>query len=78
MPHEGQHAVGGIVMADPFKAVGREVALVQGGQGLVQQVQVAHQGLHAGVRRVGAGLQQVPVQAGVVVPFAALREFTSP
>jgi hypothetical protein len=37
-------------------------------------VQVAHQALHAGVQRV---VQQVPVQALVVVPLALLRELAA-
>jgi hypothetical protein len=39
-----------------------------------QRIEVVHQALHAGVRRV---LQQVPVQAGVVVPLAQLRELAT-
>ena len=42
------------------------------GQAAVNPVQIANQPLQAGVQRI---LEQMPIQAGVMVPFALLAEF---
>ena len=62
-----------VVHHQPLKAVRIEVELVQRFVVAVGQVQVAHQTLHP-VVPVVAAFQQVPVEAGVVVPLASLGE----
>ena len=64
----------GIVVVHPFKTGRYEIELVQRWRGFIKLVQVAHQPLHAGMLRV---VEQVPVQALVVVPFAHLRKFAA-
>ena len=62
-----------VVDHQPFEAVGVKIQLVQRFMMTVGMVQVAHQPLDA-VVPVVAALQQVPVEAGVMVPLAALSE----
>ena len=64
----------GVVGVDPLEARRVEVELVQRRLAAEQAVEVAGPALHAPVRRV---LEQVPVQAGVVVPLLALGELAA-
>ncbi len=62
-----------VVDHQPFEAVGVKIQLVQRFMMPVGMVQVAHQPLDA-VVPVVAALQQMPVEANVMVPLAALSE----
>ena len=68
---ERDHAVFPVVQLEPFVPLPLEVDLVQSGLRLVERVQVAHQTEDA---LVIAPLEQVPVEAFVVVPFTPLRD----
>src|SRR5262245_45107248 len=65
-------AVVRIVGNQPFEAGGIAVELVQRGQTAVEAVEIAHEPLDPGVRRL---VEQMPWQADVVIPFAVLSEF---
>ena len=65
-----------VVHHQPLKAVRVEVQLVQRFVVAIGQVQVTDQTLYAVVPVVRA-FQQMPVKAGIVVPFAPLRKFVA-
>ena len=64
----------GILVIHPFKTGGHEVELMQRRRGPVEPVQVAHQPLYT---RMSWIVQQMPVQALVMVPFARLGKFAA-
>src|SRR5713101_3617503 len=70
----GDDAVLVVVAVDPAEPVGREVALVEGRLRAVLRVQIMNETLE---RRVGGILEQVPVEAQIVVPFAPLPELAA-
>ena len=75
MAQPGEHRLLGIVGVDPGKAAAVAVALVQGRQLAVGAVEVLDQQLHA---LVPADLEQVPVEALLVVPLGALARTPAP
>src|SRR5690554_143607 len=73
VPHEGQHAVFGVVFVDPLESPRFELPFVQGFLPAIESVQFRNKPLHVSVPRpVG----QVPIQTEVVVPLLVLGEFT--
>ena len=64
----------GVLVVDPLESGGHKVKLVKRRGGAVQLVQVAHQPLHTGVL---GRIEQMPVQALVMVPFAHLCKFAA-
>src|SRR5687767_10404334 len=68
---EGQRAVLGIAAVDPLEACVLEVDLVQRAFAGVDAIQIGHPVHDAAVLRV---LEHPPLQALLVLPFAALRE----
>ena len=71
---DAQDALGPVVAVDPSEAPVREVVSVQGPPAPVQRTEL---GDVAGDRQVLAVLEQVPVEARVVVPLAALGELVA-
>ena len=69
---ERKHARIGVIAIDPLKPVPVEIHLVKRGLVAVNAVQVGGKGLQPAMAVV---LQQVPLQAGVRVPFAALVKY---
>ena len=59
---------------DPFKPLGDEVLFIQGRMDAVEVVQVSDPALYPLVER---RLEEMPVEAGVVIPLLALPEFPS-
>ena len=74
--HESQHRTFVVIYHQPLKAIGVKVELVQRFVMTVGVVQIAHQTLYA-VVPVIATFQQVPVEAGVMVPFTSLRKLVA-
>lgn len=74
--HESQHRTFIVIYHQPLKAIGVKVELVQRFVMTVGVVQIAHQTLYA-VVPVIATFQQVPVEAGVMVPFTSLRKLVA-
>src|SRR5258705_212938 len=72
--HEAQGRMARVVVVDPLEAGALDVALVQCRRVAIQAVQVAHQRAHALVQQV---VEQVPVEALVVVPLGELRELVA-
>ena len=77
MAGEGDHGLFGVIHHQPFEAFGLAVLFPQGRMGAVGVVQVAYPALHAFVPAAVFGGEQVPVEAFLVVPFAALGEFAA-
>src|SRR5690348_10473159 len=71
---ERQHTVFMVVHLDPLEARGLAIAAVQGGRIAIGAVEVADQVLDAAVFRL---LEQVPIEAVVMVPLAVLRELAA-
>src|SRR5262249_35572696 len=71
---EADHALLGVVTIHPFKALGLEVELVQGWFSPIQRVEVTNPPLQPLMEWRG---QQMPVQAGVMVPLLPLTEFSA-
>jgi hypothetical protein len=69
--HPGKDRLLGGTGLDPFEAASLAVELVKRRVGAVEAVEIAHQGLHAGV---AALVEQVPVEAAAVAPLVDLRE----
>ena len=69
---EGDHALDGIATVHPGEAVRLAVALVERRFGPVHAIQVGHQALEAAM--VGPHIEEMPVEAAVVVPFRGLAE----
>src|SRR6185312_8966175 len=65
------HALIGIVAVDPLEAVGREVALVEGGSRTIEAVDVPHPAADAFVQRIR---EHMPLQALVMLPLAPLAD----
>ena len=63
-----------VVGDDPAKAAAVVVAFVQRRLAGIEPVEVAHQTLHAAMRRI---VEQVPIRLHVVVPFALLAELAA-
>jgi hypothetical protein len=63
-----------VVRLDPEEALGMVVALAQRRRGAIEPVEVLDQELDALVRGI---LEQVPVEAAVMVPFARLRDLVA-
>src|SRR5262245_28697271 len=62
----GIGAVGGIVGNEPFEAGGIAVERMERGQGAVKVVEIAHEPLHADMRRL---FQEMPRQADIMIPL---------
>ncbi len=71
-PQEAQRTILIVVAIDPLEARRIEVDLMQGRFAAVDLVHVGHEALQSAVR---FPLQQVPLQAGVVVPLVPLANF---
>src|SRR4030095_11035413 len=69
---EGDHALDGIATVHPGEAVRLAVALMERRFGPAHTIQVGHQALEAAV--VGSHIEEMPVEAAVVVPFRGLAE----
>lgn len=74
--HESQHRTFVVIHHQPLKAIGVKVELVQCFVMTIGEVQIAHQTLYA-VMPVITAFQQVPVEAGVMVPFTSLRKLVA-
>ena len=74
--YKDKHRALVVVHHQPLKAVRIEVQLVQRFVVAIGQVQVTDQTLYAVVPVVRT-FQQMPVKAGIVVPFAALSELVT-
>ena len=72
--HETQYAVFGVSAIEPLETLPLEIDLVQSGLALAERIEIGHQSLHTLVRRV---IEKIPIEAGVVIPFFALREFAA-
>ncbi len=70
----GEHRVRRIAAVDPAETVLRAVFLVKRRGFPIERVQIPHEVLHPLMRRI---FQQMPVKAGLVVPFTALRKLAS-
>ena len=64
----------GIIVVDPLEPPRYKIELVQSGCGAVKLVEIAYQALNPSVQGV---IQQMPIQALVVVPFTHLRKFAA-
>ena len=71
MTQEADHAFFPVVEVHPAETVAGKVFLVERRFGTVTAVQIAHPALQAGMQWI---LQDMPFQAFVVLPFAALSE----
>ncbi len=74
LSHPNQNAVASILAIDPLEAGTVELVLVEGRLFLINPVQVAKHALHAAVR---FPLQQIPLEALIMLPFAPLTELAS-
>ena len=72
--HKDQHRAFFVIHHQPFKAVRVKIQFMHCFMVAVGEVQIAHQTLDT-VVPVIAAFQQMPVEAGVMVPLAALGKF---
>src|SRR5262245_50012187 len=71
---ENDRAFLSVVAIDPFEARRIAVQRMQGRLTAVKPVKIVHPALEPAVLRV---LQKVPIQTGIVVPFAPLAEIAA-
>src|SRR5688572_11685287 len=74
LTHEAEHTVRRVVGIDPLEAFVREIGFVQRGVVPIREIEVAHPALQT---RVQGKVQKMPVEAGVVIPFAVLADLTA-
>src|SRR5688572_11765676 len=74
VPHIGIGTVVGIGRFDPLEARGLDVLHVQSGRLAIEAIEVPHQALHSGMKRIA---EEMPVERMVVVPFVILRELAA-
>src|SRR6266700_1494449 len=71
---EGQYALILVITIDPFEAIRIKFLGMEGWLGPVKRIEIPHPAPQALMRRP---LEQIPIQAGIVVPFPPLAEFSS-
>src|SRR6516225_10143274 len=74
LANKAEHAVVGVVEIDPFKTKVGVVVLPESRLALIQVIQVLYQFSQTVMEWI---LEQMPVQALIMVPFRPLAEFTS-
>src|SRR3984957_1109812 len=70
----GEYAAVGIVHHQPFEPGGVAIELVQRREAAIELIEIAHQRLHAAMRRC---IEQVPIERAVVAPFVLLGELVA-
>src|SRR6516164_10856359 len=74
LANKAEHAVVGVVEINPFEAKVGVVVLPESRLALIQVIQVLYQFSQTVMERI---LEQMPVEALIMVPFRPLAEFTS-
>ena len=76
VPHERDRRILDVLMVDPREALALVVALEERTGATIEMVEIAHEQFDAGMQTAIVA-EQIPIEAAIVIPFAALRELVA-